>query len=438
VRPRPSLVATVVRLAPWQILSRASTALLPILLATWFGRSEATDLYNLLAALFILAGSLVFGCFQDSALVPVVVDVERREPAQLPRLAGSLFTYTVLIAGGLAALIGTCTWLWFQSRVAPPLAPLIGIMSLGFSLHLPLLALRSLAASLLAARFQFLPDAIAGAAGVAATLAIAACGHRAGLGVVPFAIAGGELVALAVLLRALRRSGLSIRPTLERPHALARFVRLVSSEIGGAAVVRVNPLVDQVVARALAVIGGGTMLRLSGDLAGFPASLLSSTFLSVLLSHLAAAGVEGRREDVRRTIVRSLALVTATLAVLAAALFMVRVPLARLVYGRGAMDPAGLARIAHILPYHLLGLPPFGALLVLARAHVSLGNSRILVGMGVLSAVSNLGLNLALAPVLGLEGVALSTSIVSLLAAGVFWHRLRALLRLPLMHRLRA
>ena len=65
-------------------LYRGLTALVPLLLATWFGRSADTDLYNLFAALFTLAGSLVFASFQDSALVPIVVDVQRRDPAQLP------------------------------------------------------------------------------------------------------------------------------------------------------------------------------------------------------------------------------------------------------------------------------------------------------------------------------------------------------------------
>jgi putative peptidoglycan lipid II flippase len=275
---------------------------------------------------------------------------------------------------------------------------------------------------------------------VAVTIAVAAGARGFGLAAVPFAVAAGELVALTVLFVELRRSGVAVKPTWKRPPPFKRFARLVSAEIGGAAVVRVNPIVDQVVARALAVIGGGTMLRLSGDLAGFPASLAGSAFLSVLLSHLAAAAVEGRREQIRRTVVGSVLVVAATLALCAAALFAVRVPLVRLVYGRGAMDAAGLARIAHILPYHLVGLPPFGALLVLARAHVSLGNSRMLIGAGLVSAASNLTLNLILAPLLGLEGIALSTSLSSLLVAGLFWQRLAVRLRAPLpaLARLRA
>lgn len=425
-----SLMATVGRIAPWQVLYRGLTALLPLLMAAWFGRSAETDLYNLFAALFTLAGSLVFASFQDSALVPIVVDVQRRDPAQLPRLAGALIAYTTLIASGLALLIGTGVWLWFRAHVTGSAASLVVPMAVGFSIYLPFLALHSLAAALLAARFRFLPDALAGAGGVAVTLLIAALGRGHGLGLIPFALAGGELVAAAGLLITLRRSGLPIQLTLARPGALKRFVRLVSSEIGGSAVVRVNPLVDQMMARALGIVGGGTMLRLAGDLSSFPASLLSSTFLSVLLSHLAAAGADGRRFELRRTVVRSVLGVTLVFGAVALALALLRVPLVTLVYGRGAMDAAALARIAHLLPYHLVGLVPFGIVLVLARAHVSLGNSRILVGMGVLNAGANLVLNIVLSHWLGLAGIALATSAVNVVVAWLFWvrlgHRLRA------------
>src|SRR6185369_15277560 len=121
---------------------------------------------------------------------------------------------------------------------------------LGFALQLPLLALRSLAAGLLAARFRFAASAAAGIAGVAVTVGLAAGARRLGLGAVPFAIAGGELVAAAWLVVALHRAGIPVLRALtwQRPPALVRFVRLIAAEIGGAAVVRVNPIVDQLVA----------------------------------------------------------------------------------------------------------------------------------------------------------------------------------------------
>lgn len=419
-----SLLGTVTRVAPWQGLSRAAAALLPILIATWFGRSAATDLYSLSGALVALAGSLVFSCVKDSALVPVLMDVERRQPGELPRLVGAVLAYTLVLAASLAAIVGLGAFAWLRGRVEAPLAASVGPMVLGFSLYLFALALRSLFSTLLAVRFRFVADAMGVAAGAATTIGLAVALHSHGLAALPFALAGGEVVAAALLFGALRRGGLRAPLNWRRSPPLVRLAGLVASEIGGGAVVQVNPLVDQVMAQALGIVGGGTMLRLSGDLGHAGTSLLGPVFLSILLSHLASAGAAGDHRAFTVTLRRSLWTVTVALGALALLGVVFRGPIVRLVYGRGAMDAAALARMSHLLPYHLVGLAPLGALMVLARAHVSLGNSRILVGMGALNASLNVILNGILARPLGLEGIALSTSIVSLVVALVFWRRL--------------
>jgi putative peptidoglycan lipid II flippase len=89
------------------------------------------------------------------------------------------------------------------------------------------------------------------------------------------------------------------------------------------------------------------------------------------------------------------------------------------------MDPAGVDRLIRLLPYQLVGVVPFGVLLVLARAHVAIQNSRIMVSMGVLNACLNAAMNVALLRPLGLEGLALATSVTHAMVALVFAVRLR-------------
>jgi putative peptidoglycan lipid II flippase len=127
---------------------------------------------------------------------------------------------------------------------------------------------------------------------------------------------------------------------------------------------------------------------------------------------------------IRGTVVRALAAVVAILTVVAIGLYFVRIPLLRLVFLHGQMDAAGVDRMARIFPYHLVGLAPFGALLVLARAHVAVKNSGIMVSMGLLNAGSNAVFNVVLMKAIGLEGIALSTSCVQAVVALVFWVRL--------------
>ena len=110
-------------------------------------------------------------------------------------------------------------------------------------------------------------------------------------------------------------------------------------------------------------------------------------------------------------------------------LHLVRVPLLRLVFRHGAMDDDGVLRMAEILPYYLAGVPTFGVLLVLVRAHIAAQNSRVMVRMGILNAAVNLAGNAILAKVMGLKGIALSTSVVHAIVAAVLYVMMNKKLR---------
>jgi len=246
---------------------------------------------------------------------------------------------------------------------------------------------------------------------------------------VPCGSLAGELASIAALAASARAAGIAIRPTFARPEPVRRIARLVASEVGGSAVTRVNPVVDQLMAMLAGVAGGGTLLKLSGDVATVPTSLLQASLLPVLLTHLSDDFAAGDAPALRGKVRRALASVMAVLALATLVLWLVRRPLLSLVYGHGHMDAAGVERMTRLLPYHLAGLAPFGALLVYARAHVATQNSRIMIGMGVLNATLNAGLNAAFLPRLGLEGIALSTSCTYAVVALVFAARFEARLR---------
>lgn len=228
---------------------------------------------------------------------------------------------------------------------------------------------------------------------MALNLAMLATLHdRLGIAIVPVAALVGES-ASAFLLGwfTTRVVGVRIELTFARPTRLRELARLVASEVGGRAVTRVNPIVDQLMASMTGVVGAGTLLRLSGDVSSVPAGLVSATLLPVLLARLADDNAHGDLVGFRRNVVQSLAWVVAALAAFAVLLHAARVPLLTLIFLRGEMDVDGVKRMATLLPFHLVGLPPFGALLVLVRAHVALKNSRIMIVVGVFNAACNAG-----------------------------------------------
>jgi putative peptidoglycan lipid II flippase len=201
----------------------------------------------------------------------------------------------------------------------------------------------------------------------------------------------------------------------------------VRLELTGSLITRVNPVIDQLMSGLAGVVGGGTLVRYATDVASLPTSLLQATLFPVLLTRLSHEA--SRPAELAATTRRTLVVICPLLALLAAIKIVARAPLCALLFGRGAMDHAGVDRIASILPWAVAGSVPFGALLVLARAHVALQNSRIMPSMGVMNSVLNVLFNAALVGVLGLSGIALSTTLTYAAVAIVFWVRLRRRVR---------
>src|SRR5260370_17002207 len=96
-RQTPSIARTALRLLPLQVVFRGGEALLPLVLAAWFGRTAETDLYYVLATYFVFAGAVLTGAFQDSGAVPVLIELRSNDPERLPQVAASLLRLTLAI-----------------------------------------------------------------------------------------------------------------------------------------------------------------------------------------------------------------------------------------------------------------------------------------------------------------------------------------------------
>jgi putative peptidoglycan lipid II flippase len=415
---RRSIARTTFLLLPLQVVSRAVEALFPLLLAMWFGRSELTDIYYFAWAAFALAGSLVFSAFQDSAVVPVLAEVKRTDAKQAAIVRGSLLAHTLACGGALATACGGLAAAWFAARYAGPARTAALSMVAPFSAYLVALSVKTFLGSMLNADHRYVPLPVANGLGALVTLAVIATAREAlSIAAVPLGSLAGELVAVGVLAFSARAAGVGILPTFERPEPVRRIARLVASEVGGSAVTRVNPVVDQLMAAMAGVAGGGTVLKLSGDVASVPTSLLQAALLPVLLTHMSDEFAARDLAKLRATVWRAVAIVAAILVGASALMWLARGPMLHAIFEHGAMDAAGVERMARVLPYHLAGLAPFGALLILVRAHVAAQNSGIMISMGLLNAALNAGLNLAFLGTLGIEGIALSTSCTYALVA---------------------
>lgn len=418
----PRIVRTALGLLPLQVLFRGGEAILPLLLAAWLGRNAQTNLYYLLATYFVFAAGLLTAAFQDSAVIPVLIEVASSRPAEFPGVVGFLLGHTLAAGGALALTLGSSAAL-VAYFVSP--SPLIAVeLIVVMAAHLVAVGVRAFYVGLLNARGIFHGHPVASGMGMGVTLLVLDLGRRAlGVRIVPVGMLAGELTSCLLLMGFVRASlALRVRPNLTRPSAVVRIFALVRAEATGQLITRVNPFIDQITAGLAGIVGGGTLLRYAGDVASLPTSLVQATILPVFLTRVALE-VKRPKEFITTTR-RTLSAVFLLLAGLSAVCGLVRRPLCRLLFLHGQMDEAGIASMVAILPWALVGVAPFGALLVLSRAHVAQQNSRIMPQMGLLNSTLNAGLNVLLVHVMGLSGIALSTSLTYAVVALVFWVRL--------------
>ncbi|MDP9002533.1 MAG: hypothetical protein M3O46_20780, partial [Myxococcota bacterium] len=297
-----SIAKTVLLLLPLQIVFRGLEGLLPVILAILFGRGETTDVYYFAWAVFALAGSLVFSAFHDSAVVPILGEVKLRDPVSLPIVRGSLLAHTLAIASALSVTIGTLAAGWLAIRYTGAARTAALWMTVPFAVYLVALSVKTFFASILNAEHLYGPLPVASALGALTTLAvIAALRQLLSVVAIPCGSLAGELVSVGVLAASARTRGIAIVPTFARPEPVHRIARLVTSEVAGGAVTRLNPVVDQLMAALAGIAGAGTMLKLSGDVAMVPTSLLQAALLPVLLSHLSDDFAAGRIAKLRST-----------------------------------------------------------------------------------------------------------------------------------------
>jgi putative peptidoglycan lipid II flippase len=427
--PRRSIGKTALALLPMQIVFRGGEALLPLLIALWFGRNAETDLYFLAAAFFTFSGSMLGAAFQDSALVPILADLREKDPALAPRVAGSLLVHALVFGSAFAAVIGMVALGWAWTHVDR--FDVASTLVLPLSAWIVALGARSFFGGLLAAHGRYFAQPIATGTGMAVSLAIIAWLHRGlGIAVVPIGSLIAELVAIGILAyAALVHARLPLALSLARPEPVRRFFGLVAATVAGATITRINPMVDQLMSRLVGTVGGGTLLRLTSDVSSVPTSLAQAALFSVLLTQLSQQAASRNTADFENTLRRALFSTCALLAAASFVLALLREPLLRLVFLHGEMDEAGVLRLTEILPYALIGVPPFGALLILAVAHVALQNNRVMIPLGILNAALNLALDWLLVGPLGLRGIALATSIMHGIIAATFFVLLRARLR---------
>lgn len=421
-RPARGLGRSTAIFSLWTGVSRVAGLAREILAAVLFGTQGAINGFVIAFQIPNLLRSLVADSAISAAFLPVYTKLEEEgRPEAAKRLAGALLGLTTA-ALGILTLIAIVLAPFYMPLFAPGfdeelLDETVRLTQLMFPIVV-LLGITGIVVAVLQAAGRFGPTAFAPVLWnvvIIASLAVLAPFLPSDQRIYAYALGilvgtAAQLVYVAVYLRGLGPFPLSLG--LGSSH-VRRVLVLMLPVTAGLGLINVNLVVDSrfatlVSEEAVRAIDAAFRLYL------LPQGMFSVAIATVLfptISRLAArsdtAGVRHAAADGLRQIMFVLLPASAFLMVLAE-------PVVRFVYQYGAFDADSTELTATALFYFSLGLVFNGASLLVIRTFFSLQRPWVPTAIAGAGVVLNIALNALLYRPLGVGGIPLSTSIVSL------------------------
>jgi putative peptidoglycan lipid II flippase len=399
-------------------------------LAYYFGASDAMDAYLVAFRFPNLLRDLFAEGAMSAAFVPTFSsELATKGKDSAFRLANYVINALVLITA-VAVVLGIVFAEPLVRAFAGGFSDVPGKMALTVQLTrimLPFLTFVALAAAFMgmanALHHFFVPavsPAMFNVSSIVCTIGL--IGVMSTLGLPPItAVAIGALVGgftqWAVQWPLLHREGFRYRPLLDwRDSGLRRVLLLMGPGTIGLAATQVNLFVNTWLA-AQEGTGAVSWLNLTFRLMYLPIGLFGVSIATATTPAIARQLALGERAAVRKTIADGLVLMMMLNVPATIGLIVLAEPIIRLMYERGAFQPSDTVAAAGALQFYAIGLLGYSVVKIASPAFYALGQSRIPVVISFISVLANAALNLALVHSFGYRGLALGTSVASLLNA---------------------
>ncbi len=404
------------------LLSRILGLIRDAVLAFLFGATPAADAFFVAFRIPNLMRQLLGEGALSAVFVPVYTNTRDRQGAdEARRLANAVFT---LLASVLLLL--TVLGVVFAPHVVRLIAYGFEPGSSTFALtvkltrwmfpYMFLVCLAALGMGILNAHKHFLTPALAPALLNVSIIffALSLSGNLKDpiVGVAWGVLVGGMLQVIVQYPALLSRKAVPAISTRVFSPAVKKVSIMMGPAVLGVAVYQVNILIDNLIASFLP--GGSiTYLWYGNRMMQFPLGVFGIALATAALPTLSEQFSEGRSGDFSGTVSFAITL-TAFIGIPASAgLIALREPIMATLFGRGAFGPADVAGAASALKYYSLGLFFFISIKILGRAFYAMENTVIPFTGAVCALIVNVILNLLLMGPMKHAGLALATSLAS-------------------------
>jgi putative peptidoglycan lipid II flippase len=409
----------------FSLIARLAGTAREIAVAGWFGRGPEVDalLIAFLVPSFVV--NLVASSV-NSAVIPIFVQAREREGKEAAeQLLANITVCSVALLSGLGLLLG---------MVAPYYLPLLGS---GFSaekllltrhlvyVFLPFILLGGLNftwISVLNAGERFaLPTLLPALSPLGGILCLFIGGRWCGIYALAIGLVLGQGVETVLLARMVRDSGLRLSFIW---HGLEGATREVVGQyfpaLAGALLMSSTVIVDQAMA---AMLAGGSVaaLNYATKIVSVILNVSSGPLSAALLPYFSRMVAAEDWDSCRHTLGTYARLVLLVAIVVAAALVIFSRPLVKILFEHGRFSAADTAAVSKVEALLALQIPFYAMAVLGVRLLNVLRKNHYIMVITAVNAVLNLLLNYILMKLMGLAGIALSTSIVYALSCGMIF-----------------
>ena len=211
------------------------------------------------------------------------------------------------------------------------------------------------------------------------------------------------------------KKGYKFKPVINfKDKYLKKMLWLVLPVFIGVAVNQVNTMVDRSLASGLED-GVITALNNANRLNGFVLGLFIATLGAVIYPTLSKLSSENNKEKFAESVASSVNCINLLVLPASVGAIVLATPVVRILFERGAFDERSTALTATALVFYSVGMIGFGLRDILSKVFYSLKDTKTPMINGVIAVVLNIILNITLVKVMGHGGLALATSLSSII-----------------------
>ena len=402
------------------MVAKLGFAFKDLIVAHFFGRSDALDAFLIAFLLPTFVLNLVMASL-GSALIPVLVETkQKRGPEAGQKLLSSMMFLSMTGLILIAALLGFFAPFYLRILGSSFSRGKLLLTRQVLYCLLPYMVFSGLAtfvSGALSACKKFALPALVPIVTPLLTIAAILAAPRS-WSVFPLAIgvvAGGFLEA-AILLRVLKTCGMQVRLRWNGLDADVRSVlRQYAPVLAGSVLMGSTTVVDQAMA-AMLPSGSVAALNYANKIVGLIVAIGATALTTAALPYFSHMVADADWAGCRHTLKRYTALIMATTVPLTVALIAFSQPLIKLIFQRGAFNASDTDLVSRVQQCYFIQAPFYMCGMLFVRFLSSIRRNDVLMYGSAVSLALDISLNLVLMRKMGIAGIALSTSLVYVVA----------------------